>query len=204
MMQAEEHFFEENKREYSRVDAYIGMECSLREPQDIENVCSRISGETFLSGFESPDCRTMSAVPGARTSGGTSEEFGGPPGLEDPSLTEWIKVISAKLDTVIRILTMQNEGFLRLPFSRVNIGGGGMSFKSQKPYAPGDLLEIKVMLHMNKPVALYLYGEVLETKRLNGDSEVAVKFILMDDRIRDEIVRFVFEREREILREKRR
>jgi len=32
---------------------------------------------------------------------------------------------------------------------------------------------------------------------------VAVKFILIDDEIRDELVRFVFERQREILRGKR-
>jgi len=50
---------------------------------------------------------------------------------------------------------------------------------------------------------MYLCGEVTSIKTKDGGSEVAVKFVLIDDEVRDEIVRFVFEKEREILRGKR-
>jgi len=53
-------------------------------------------------------------------------------------------------------------------------------------------------------VALYVYGEVVAADRRNDGYEIGLKFVAMDDEIRDEICRFVFERERQILREKRR
>ena len=69
---------------------------------------------------------------------------------------------------------------------------------------PGDILEIKVMLSLQKPVAFYLYGEVLDIAKPHPEYDTSVQFINMDDFVQDEIIRFVFETEREILREKRR
>jgi len=53
------------------------------------------------------------------------------------------------------------------------------------------------------PIYLYAYGEVKKAERQTSGNVVSAKFINMDDAIRDEIIRFVFEREREIIREKR-
>jgi c-di-GMP-binding flagellar brake protein YcgR len=69
---------------------------------------------------------------------------------------------------------------------------------------PGDILEMKVMLTMQSPLELFLYGEVLEAGKHNPEYDTSVQFIAIDDFIRNEIIRFVFEREREILREKSR
>jgi len=52
-------------------------------------------------------------------------------------------------------------------------------------------------------VALYVYGEVVAADRRNDSFEIGLKFVAMGDEIREEICRFVFERERQILREKR-
>jgi c-di-GMP-binding flagellar brake protein YcgR len=69
---------------------------------------------------------------------------------------------------------------------------------------PGDILEIKVMLTMQNPLALFLYGEVVEASKHSPEFDTSVQFIAIADFIRDEVIRFVFEREREILRDKRR
>jgi c-di-GMP-binding flagellar brake protein YcgR len=88
--------------------------------------------------------------------------------------------------------------------TKVNISGGGISFNAGKSFSPGEILEVKVMLSMQKPVALFLYGEVLEITKPHPEYDTFVQFIGIDDFVRDEVIRFVFETEREILREKRR
>ncbi len=179
------------------------MECRRLGPEEIDKVRSRMSGEAFLAEFASSACRASSTSTPQLHTEGYPCDFEGLPEIEDPRLANWLQVINAKLDAVIRMLSIQQEGFLRLPFLRVNIGGGGLKFEAREEYAVGDILEIKMMLSPHRPVAMYLCGEVTSIKTKDGGSEVAVKFVLIDDEVRDEIVRFVFEKEREILRGKR-
>ncbi|MEQ8254255.1 MAG: PilZ domain-containing protein, partial [Smithellaceae bacterium] len=115
---------------------------------------------------------------------------------------EWLKTINSKLNSIIRMMTMHHEGFDQLPLKKVNISGGGISFSADKPFSPGDIIEFKLILTMQYPLSLFLYGEVVENKH-NPEHNTSVHFIAIDDFVRDEIIRFVFEREREILREKR-
>ncbi len=202
-MEEEIPFSESNKREYSRVDAYVALECRRLGPEEIDKVRSRMSGEAFLAEFASAACRASGAPPPRRRGDDYPCDFEGLPEIEDPRLANWLQVINAKLDAVIRMLSIQQEGFLRIPFLRINIGGGGLKFTTREAYAVGDILEIKMMLSPYRPVAMYVCGEVTSTRAQGGGSEVAVRFVLIDDDVRDEIVRFVFEKEREILREKR-
>jgi c-di-GMP-binding flagellar brake protein YcgR len=102
------------------------------------------------------------------------------------------------------MMTISHEGFNCLNMTKVNISGGGISFNTGKSFLPGDILEIKVMLTMQKPSAFFLYGEVVELTKINDGYDTSVQFIGIEDFVRDEIIRFVFETEREILREKRR
>jgi c-di-GMP-binding flagellar brake protein YcgR len=53
-------------------------------------------------------------------------------------------------------------------------------------------------------VAMSIYGEVTKSDYRQDSYFTAVRYVHMDSFIRDEIIRFVFEREREIIREKRR
>jgi hypothetical protein len=170
----------ENKREYSRVNAYIPFEVRIVPPELRPDIRSRIYGETVL-----PDIKGL-------------------PDVQDQVLSGWLTMLNAKLDTIIRLLTIHKEGFDCMPFKYVTISGSGMSFTSLEPFALGDILEIKLMLFMSQSVALYVYGEVRQTESLQNVHYISVQFTGTDDAIRDEIIRFVFEKEREILREKRR
>jgi len=69
--------------------------------------------------------------------------------------------------------------------------------------APGTILEFKLMLTRNQPVAMCIYGEVMKSVRRDSFYFIAVRYVHMDISVQDEIVRYVFEREREIIREKR-
>jgi hypothetical protein len=170
----------DNLRKYSRVDTYIPLEYKVIDSGQKQFVRARLAGESILAEFKSL------------------------PNHDDQIITDWLRTINAKLDEIIRMMTIQHEGFNRLYMTKVNISGGGISFNTGKSLSVGDILEIKVMLSMKKPVALFLYGEVLEITKSQPEYDSSVQFIGMDDFVRDEVIRFVFETEREILREKRR
>jgi len=168
----------ENQREFSRVDVYIPLEFRLVPEEERQLVKSRVSGEVVLADF-----RQM-------------------PPLENHPQLEWISVLNAKLDRIIQALTLQSEGFHSLPFKFVTISGNGMSFSSRQGFSLGDILEIKIMLNLYRPTAFYIYGEVVKTRRQTSGHFIAVCFRKTDDGIRDRIIRFVFETQREMLRER--
>jgi plasmid maintenance system antidote protein VapI len=169
----------ENQREYSRVDSYIPIEYKLVDPQHRQYIRARVTGEIILAEFKSL------------------------PDPDDQVVAEWLKVINTKLNSIIRMLSMHHEGFDQLPLKKVNISGGGISFSADTPFSPGDIIEFKLILTMQYPLSLFLYGEVVESSIHNPEYNTFVQFVAIDDFIRDEIIRFVFEKEREILREKR-
>jgi hypothetical protein len=170
----------QSRREYSRVDVYIPMDFRLVRPEDRQRVKSHLAGDAILA------------------------EFRGLPAIEDSLTVEWLTILNSKLDTIIRMLTFDHEGFIGLPYVSANISGGGMKFDSPQAYAAGDVLEVRIMLSAPRRLALYIYGEVTKSEQKGDVYSTAIKYILMDDAIRNEIIQFVFEREREILRERRR
>jgi hypothetical protein len=173
---------DDQRREYSRVEAYIPFEYRIVMPADRNYVQARITSDSVAADYQpQPDS-----------------------GNHDPVLDEWLRLLNSKLDTIMRLLKLQQEGYFGVNFKAVNISGGGMSFSLPEEIPLGEVLEIKIMLTFQQPVILVIYGEVVNTTPVNGGHMIAVHYIHMDDPIRDLIVRFVFEREREIIREKRR
>jgi len=169
----------QNRREYSRVDVYIPVDFRLVPDEERRLVKSRISGEVVLADFHQM------------------------PPLENHPQREWMDLLNAKLDKIIQTLTLQSEGFHSLPFKFVSISGNGMTFSSLQGFSPGDLLEIKMILTLHKPAALYLYGEVVKVQRQTSGYLIAVSFQMIDDGIQDRLIQFAFETEREMLRERR-
>lgn len=177
-MAQEEQF---NKmREFSRVDSYVPLQLRLVPADERDSIKSRTSGQTT-----SVDTREL-------------------PDLPDRLLNDWIKVINSKLDAIVNMLVLQREGFGSMPVTRINLSGGGIAVITKERYSVGNIVEIKMVLPMIPPIALYVYGEVAKVDMLTNGYSIAAKFIAMDEDVRDEIVKYVFRRQREILREQRR
>ena len=168
-----------NRREYSRVDAYIPLEFRLVPSEEYKLVKSRISGDVTLADFNLM-----------------------PPWENHPDM-EYLDLLNKKLDTIIQMLAIQYEGFHSLSFKYVSMSGSGMKFSAQRHFSLGDLLEFKMMLTMHQPAALYVYGEVIRVESQTKCFFITVCFSMIEDTIRDKIIRFVFETEREMLRERR-
>lgn len=170
---------EQNLREFSRVDAVVPLEVRLVSPEDRQNISSFIVGEASLP------------------------EYQVPPEVEDVILSEWLKMLNAKLDAIISALADQHEKIPSISQRMVNISGGGLSFDSAEKYKPGDILEMKLMLPISPVYTLYVFGEVVDIRQKGDHYHTAVKYITIDDEIRDHIVKFVFKTQRDMLRKKR-
>ncbi|HSW40398.1 MAG: type IV pilus assembly protein PilZ [Nitrospirae bacterium] len=119
--------------------------------------------------------------------------------VRDPALAEWLRFLNKKMDAVIRMLAEREDVASGLPICSVNISAGGLCFRPHEPLSVGDMLETKVRLPLNPPVTLLLYGIVVETE----EESVCIQYVDISDEIRDIIVRFVFQQQREILRSQR-
>ncbi len=93
------------------------------------------------------------------------------------------------------------EDFSDLKPCIVNISGGGMSFKSAKEYSRGDMLEMIMALYLPSKITIWVYGEVLRVEKTkNNHYQTFIKFINTSDKIRELIINFVFQWERELLK----
>lgn len=166
-------------RKYSQVDAF--MPFIARPATDVpeEQIVSRAVDDMMTSGFSEP------------------------PTLENEKLEAWLSIINAKLDAIMRILTLKEGGFTSLPVTHVKISGGGITYNSMERINAGEVVEMKMLLPGVTSQAMLVYGKVTEAVAQGGGFSVNVEFVAIDENLRDQIIDFVFRREREILREKR-
>ncbi|MCL2669966.1 MAG: PilZ domain-containing protein [Syntrophaceae bacterium] len=170
------------RREFSRVNIYVPFEYRTVAREEWDHIQSKILGYS------------------------ADTEWGGLPKLagNDHQLGEWLNMLNTKLDRIIRLMTLQKEGYFGLASRAVNISGGGLSFNSSKEIRLGEVLEIKTLLTTQHSMAMVIYGQVTKAEKTEEDYAIAISYVRMDDLVRNEIIRFVFEREREIIRTKRR
>jgi hypothetical protein len=165
-----------NLREYSRVDAVIPIEIRVVPPPERQNIKCFVAGEKSIPEIPTPN------------------------DVNDPVLAEWFNMLNAKLDAIVRLMAVQNETIPCISQKRVNISGGGLSFDTPERYKIGDMLEIKMVLPVTLTSTLFVYGEVIDVRARDDYFQTAVKFITIDDEIREHIVQFVFKTQRDLLR----
>ena len=126
-----------------------------------------------------------------------------------PELVNEIVNIHRKLDLIIKLLgkTGKETVFNKEP-QEVNISGSGLRFKSRQEYKPGDYLDIKLVLPVSSGILIELIGQVVrvvsrgmqENDPQDTGYESAVKFATVNEDDRECIIRYVFKRQRELLR----
>lgn len=82
----------------------------------------------------------------------------------------------------------------------VDISGGGLRFMSRQLYEPGSLIYCSYqLLFTNKARKVEVVGKILSSKKLDnrpGMYEHRVQYHNIDEKLREEIIRFIFEEER--------
>jgi hypothetical protein len=166
-------------REYARVNAYLPINLRPVYGAEQQNIRSRVVVESAL--MVHPDM----------------------PEIEDEALSACLQIINSKLDTIIRMFAFPSNGPKELDFSRVNISAGGLSTYCDERYAEEDTLEIRLMLPTAPARVFYVYGKVVKCGPVGEKFELCVEFTEIESDIREQIAKYVFQKQREILRKNR-
>jgi hypothetical protein len=126
----------EDKRKHCRVDAKMPIGSRLLPKEEAAYAQSRLGGRE-----------------------GGMREFPLPPEQADPRLNEWLKMLNAKLDTLLALHASDKKDALEMKMRPVNISAGGIMFPSDAHYKPGDKIEIHMELPMKKPLPLVVIAE---------------------------------------------
>jgi c-di-GMP-binding flagellar brake protein YcgR len=169
------------RREYSRVDAFISLQARV------------------VPGDENGALRSTASA------GPAMYSFQSLPDLEENALSESIRIINSKLDAVLRLLTLHDKDVYSLQTMLVNISGSGISFDSEDEHEIGQLIELKMIFPETPDVMLCVYGEVVKCEnRECNNFKTCIRFTIIDEEIRNKIIKYVFDKQREMIRKARR
>jgi hypothetical protein len=157
------------RRKYQRADASVAIGVRLLPIERQSAYFSKIYEKAAVTGIGS---------------GGDSESEG---------VGEALVSLQEKADSMARILSSADDagGFQDLRYKQINISGGGVRFFCDTKCNMKDLVELMVILPVQPPIPLYVYGEVVRVLETEDGYGVAVEFIATSDEIRREIVQFV-------------
>lgn len=117
---------------------------------------------------------------------------------ENPKLYELLFDINQKLNILLNHMAEKN-GFNMPEAREVNISGGGLRFIARDKFEVGDRLVLKTFLPTYAHV-IKLKCEVVRSVPAQDGFEVAVKYTEIDDTTRDKIIKYIFARQRQMLR----
>ncbi len=121
---------------------------------------------------------------------------------ESPHLYKLLFDIDQKLNMLLKHMS-DKDGFALPEATDVNISGGGLRFTSNESFAEGALLRVQSVLP-NLAGKVDLKCQVVRATPLdNGQYEVAVKFVDLDEATREVIIKYIFATQRKQLRSER-
>lgn len=135
--------------------------------------------------------------------------FGEPfktPEIEEVNLKllyELIYQTNLKMDRILDILEDgRTEKYAVSENENVNISGAGIRFVADQAFSIGDIIALRIFLPLATQTQIHVLGEVrkvIESER-KGKYFIAVKFVELSEDDREMIIKYVFKRQREILR----
>ncbi len=169
----------ENKRKFPRVDAKLPFKESLIDAKSITDFSPR-AAESALLEFPSP-----------------------PSHLYPDALTaDWIKYLDAKINAIANLLMTAVKTEEALLSRNINISAGGAGFDTDKQFEKGEVLEMHIAFDGHRRYCFY--GEIMWIRHISENRyRVGTNFLNMSRDFIDEINRFVFSKQREILSRKR-
>ncbi|MGC8493316.1 MAG: PilZ domain-containing protein [Syntrophobacteraceae bacterium] len=165
-------------REYARATGYLPVSIRAVSEEEREGLCSRIMVESVFP--EHPEL----------------------PEVEDRALATCLQILNSKLDSIIKMIAFHSNS-KEMGLSKVNISDGGLRIFSPAGYARDDFVEIRLMLPTAPSMTFYIYGKVVSSEPAGESCELCIEFTDIDDDIAEQIAKYVFHKQREILRKKR-
>ena len=120
-----------------------------------------------------------------------------------------IKTLNKKIDFIINhLIKPDDKSILDEEQIEVNLSGSGIKFISSVNLKTGDLLEMKLVLPLSPGIVIDFIAKVIRVIKPAGktgsnepeSSEIAVKYVAINEDDREMIIRYTFKRQRELLR----
>ncbi len=122
----------------------------------------------------------------------------------NPKIWKKLVAIDTKLNLVLEKLVQHSEGFSQAEDRKVSVSDEDIRIVTPETFVSDDFLEMKLLLPVNTPTWVILYGRVTNVIPVaSGQNEVSVKFSEMDDDIRQVVGFYIMNRQREIVRKLR-
>ncbi len=178
----------EERRQFLRVDARIRISAEKIEPSDFDHYSKALYARPKMMVDEM----------------GNSLPFLG----ESDDQAKWYshllgKVISLE-EKIDMLLEISQKGVLskkiRKEIREVNISGSGVALHSDEDFEPGSFLYIKFDLPLSTPIEVAVIGEVLRKEPKDTSARYICFFRAIKEVDRDDIVRFTYQRQRELSR----
>jgi hypothetical protein len=119
----------------------------------------------------------------------------------NPALWNMLVNINRKLGMIMEHLHLQSEGLVKIEPAKVNISASGMRFVVNERLEKDDVVEVKMLLPTHPPTAIVAYSNVVRVDATKDDKyDIALIFSHMNDDVREEIIRYTINRQREIIK----
>lgn len=120
-----------------------------------------------------------------------------------PRIWELLVTINDKLNLLLDRMNLEPEAIEAEP-QNVNISASGIKFTMKEKVEQGDFLEVKMLLPSTPPVTVVACGNAVSVQSLGGIGyAVALQFVDMDAEVRDRLIQYTLNRQREIIRRQR-
>lgn len=191
------------KRSYVRVEDSFSVRFRILDPQEYERRRYEFASRTSKRG----EARSLLATDWSRE---IQENLGeeAAAGLES-LLIKMLIGLDRKLDKVIELLEHPEGETGYFKGTGVNISGAGFYFVTESLLQVGAMLEVALELSIFPGLHLMALGRTLRVREMldfpdtHRHFEVAVEFTDIHEDDRDEVIRYTFRRQREILRTQR-
>ena len=175
---------EEDQRRHVRVDCWLKVDCQKILQEDykrLQNNPEIIFKNTFGELFKTPEIKEIN--------------------LE--LLYKLIYQANLKMDRILEMLGSKDIGKHTSAESEcVNISGSGMRFITNRRFAIGDVIALRIFLPIASQTRINVLGKVtsLEKSDIDKKYNIAVTFVGLPEGDRDMIIGYIFSRQREMLK----
>lgn len=123
-------------------------------------------------------------------------------------LFAYMHMLNKKLDMIIDTLSgPQSSGTYHTVRAEISLSGAGIRFETQLALTEGDYTELKIIVPVFPYPKIAVLCQVVRVEKVQEGTEgtfmAAMKFIAINEHDRDFLVKYIFEKERELLRQRR-
>jgi c-di-GMP-binding flagellar brake protein YcgR len=112
--------------------------------------------------------------------------------------------INTKLGLILNKLNLDSEGLTKAEPRQVSLSSSGVKFTTGEMFGLDDLMEVKLLLPLNPPVWIAVYGKVVRVEIIGNEQyDVALRFSDLDDEVCEAINQYTLKRQREIIRKQK-